>query len=89
MTGDDIRQARTEAPPMTKTYNCKRFKSVGAFQYQADFAEASSAILVRFKDEFQPGGYSDWEQMPIQVADVRHSRNDAETAIARFLALPR
>lgn len=73
----------------SKIYTCKRFKSVGAFQYQADFAEASSAILVRFEDECEPGGYSDWEPMPIQVADVRHSRNDAEAAIARFLASPR
>lgn len=63
-----------------KFYTCRRFRSVGAFEYQADFAQASSPIWVRFlgDDDFE------WQSVPFQVADAQHSRKTVEQMIARY-----
>lgn len=62
-----------------QTYTCRRFKSVGTFDYHADFAQASGHIKVRFD------GHDDdaWQSVPFQVADCRHDRTTCEQMIAR------
>ncbi len=64
---------------MLDTYTCRRFRSVGPFDYRADFAQASCPILLRFdrRDE--------WQSTPFRVADAGHSRPRAERMIARYL----
>ena len=62
----------------TQTYTCRRFQSVGAFEYSADFAQAASGIKVRFE------GQDDWQPVPFQVADCQHDRATAERKIAEY-----
>ena len=61
-----------------QTYVCRRFKSVGEFEYSADFAQASSGIYVRFEH------HDYWQPLPFQVADAKHDRMTAEKMIARY-----
>lgn len=65
----------------TETRTCRRFKSIGPFEYRADFSQASSNIMVRFHGED-----GDWQATPFQVADARHDRATAERMIARHFA---
>ena len=62
-------------------YICRRYKSVGVFEYEADFSQASSPIMVHFdpRDE-----WTDWQPVPFQVADCNHSRRKAERMIAEY-----
>ena len=64
---------------MRETITCKRFKTVGKFDYSADFSQASSNIMVRF-----PDNEDRWQPVPFQVADCRHSRAQAERMIASY-----
>lgn len=67
----------------TQTYTCRRFRSVGTFEYSADFSQAASPIMVRFT------GYDDdaeWQATPFQVADARHDQRKAEKMIAEYFA---
>jgi hypothetical protein len=61
-----------------ETYTCRRYKSVGTFEYEADFVEAASNITVRFD------GHDDWQSTPFQVADAKHDRRRAERMIAEY-----
>lgn len=65
-------------------YTCRRYSSVGPFDFSANFAQASDNIRVRF-----PAGndYADdegWQPTPFQVADARHSPRRAEKIIAEY-----
>lgn len=62
----------------SQTYTCRRFKSVGTFEYSADFSQAASGISVRFE------GHDEWQPVPFQVADTRHDRRRAEQMIADY-----
>lgn len=64
----------------TQTYTCRRYKSVGTFEYSADFADAASGISVRFEHHDE----DDWQPVPFQVADTRHDRRRAEQMIADY-----
>jgi hypothetical protein len=59
-------------------YRCARFRSVGAFEYQADFSDADSKITVCL------AGSDHWLPTPYRVGDV-HDRRDAEKLIANYL----
>lgn len=63
----------------TQTYTCRRYKSVGPFEYSADFSQASSPIKIKFlgSDDF------DWQSTPFQVADCSHDRRRCEEMLAR------
>lgn len=63
-----------------KTFTCRRYKTVGDFEYSADFAQASSPIMVRFTAYDD----ADWQPVPFQVADCRHDRATAERKIAEY-----
>lgn len=62
----------------TETRTCKRFKSIGPFEYSADFSQASSPIKIKFlgSDDFE------WQSTPFQVADCSHSRKRCEVMLA-------
>jgi hypothetical protein len=62
-----------------KTYTCRRFPSVGQFEYAADFSQSASGIHVRFHGED-----GEWQPVPFQVADTRHNRRTAERMIAEY-----
>ena len=63
---------------MTKTYSCGKYRSVGKFEYCADFTQASSPIMVRFD------AHDDWQPVPFQVADCHHDRKEVERMIAQY-----
>lgn len=60
------------------TNTCRRYKSVGTFEYSADFSQSASGIMVRFHDD------GEWQPVPFQVADTGHDRRKAEEMIARY-----
>jgi hypothetical protein len=66
---------------MRKTYICRRFRSVGPFEYEADFTDPASPIRVRFLVYGEDGV---WQPTPFQVADARHSPREAERLVARY-----
>jgi hypothetical protein len=64
---------------MTEVNTCRRYRSVGYFEYSADFAQASSPIKIRFHGE-----EGDWQSTPFQVADCGHDRHRCEAMLARY-----
>jgi hypothetical protein len=77
--------AQTVKRQMTKqSYICRRYRSVGPFEYTADFALASSPIYVRFNVEGFDGPDQGWQQAPFQVRDCRYSRKRCEHMIADY-----
>jgi hypothetical protein len=64
-----------------RIYICRRFRSVGPFEFEADFAEASLPIFWHslVHEDMK------WEPTPFQVANARHSPREAERLIAGWV----
>ena len=65
-----------------RRYICRRFKSVGDFEYLANFSDAASPIFVRFRFLGDYANDEGWEPLPFQVGDTAHNRRTAEWMIA-------
>lgn len=65
---------------MRDIYTCRRFRSVGPFEYSANFSDAASPISIRFlcHDDME------WQSTPFQVADARHNPREAERLLASY-----
>jgi ABC-type Fe3+-hydroxamate transport system substrate-binding protein len=71
--------------PKTKPwYTCRRFPSVGPFEYMTDFRQASDNIKVRFPVGNDYEDDEGWQPTPFQVADARHRPKEAEKLIAKY-----
>ncbi len=70
---------------MTKhRYTCRRSRSVGPFEYIADFAVASSPIYVRFDVKGIDNPVQGWQPAPFQVRECRYNRKRCEHMIADY-----
>jgi hypothetical protein len=67
----------------SQTHVCRRYRSVGAFEYKADFFQAASPIYVRFNADQYDNEDEGWQRVPFRVTDCRHNRKRAEHMIVR------
>ena len=70
----------------SQMYVCRRYRSVGAFEYKADFFLAASPIYVRFNADQCDNKDEGWQPVPFRVTDCRHNRKRAEHMIARYFS---
>lgn len=69
---------------IVSTHTCCCYRTVGPFDYRADFGDPASKIEVRFHDIVDPRHPNDnWDITPFTVERADHDRRRAEELIAK------